>query len=238
MSWCGGGEIRPTPGVEWRTAAICAVDLVAGQLAALARLGALGDLDLEIVGIDQIFGGDAEPARGDLLDRRALESPLAQRLEAVALLAALAGVRLAADPVHRHRQRGVRLAADRAEAHRAGREALDDRRRPARPRRAAPAGRPASELDQAAHGEQPPVLRVELVGEGAIFVGQIAAHRMLEIGDAVERPGMVLAADPLGVERRRDRARRRPADRRSDGGARSPRRSRRGRRPRSRSRCR
>src|SRR5438034_1323685 len=23
MSWCGGGEIRPTPGVEWRTAAIC-----------------------------------------------------------------------------------------------------------------------------------------------------------------------------------------------------------------------
>ena len=22
MSWCGGGEIRPTPGVEWRTAAM------------------------------------------------------------------------------------------------------------------------------------------------------------------------------------------------------------------------
>jgi hypothetical protein len=48
------------------------VDLVAGKLAALARLGALGDLDLEVVGIDQIFGGDPEPARGDLLDRRAL----------------------------------------------------------------------------------------------------------------------------------------------------------------------
>ena len=32
------------------------IDLVAGQLAAFAGLGALGDLDLQLVGIDQIFG--------------------------------------------------------------------------------------------------------------------------------------------------------------------------------------
>ena len=102
------------------------VDLVAGQLAAFAGLGALRDLDLQVVGIDQIFGGDAEAARRDLLDRRAHRIAVGQRLEAVALLAALAGVRLAADAVHRDRQRGVRLAADRAEAHRAGGEALDD----------------------------------------------------------------------------------------------------------------
>jgi hypothetical protein len=48
------------------------VDLVAGQLAALAGLGALRHLDLQHVGVDEVFGGDAEPAGGDLLDRRAL----------------------------------------------------------------------------------------------------------------------------------------------------------------------
>jgi hypothetical protein len=61
-----------------------------------------------------------------------------QRLEAVRLLAAFAGVGLAADLVHGQRQRRVRLAADRAERHGAGGEPLDDLR-PARPRRAAPA---------------------------------------------------------------------------------------------------
>ena len=48
-----------------------AVDLVAGQLAALARLGALRDLDLELVGVDQVVHGHAEAAGGHLLDRRA-----------------------------------------------------------------------------------------------------------------------------------------------------------------------
>src|SRR5919206_361205 len=31
MSWCGGGEIRPTPGVEWRTLAIVASTLWPGN---------------------------------------------------------------------------------------------------------------------------------------------------------------------------------------------------------------
>ena len=44
----------------------------------------------------------------------------------VAVFAAFAGVRLAADAVHRDRQRGVRFGGDRAERHRTGREALDD----------------------------------------------------------------------------------------------------------------
>ena len=102
------------------------VDLVAGQLAALPGLGALGHLDLDVVGVDQVLGGDAEPARGHLLDRRAHGIAVGQRLEAVALLAALAGVGAAADAVHGDGQRGVGLAADRAEAHGAGGEALDD----------------------------------------------------------------------------------------------------------------
>ena len=31
MSWCGGGEIRPTPGVEWRTLAMMASTLWPGS---------------------------------------------------------------------------------------------------------------------------------------------------------------------------------------------------------------
>jgi hypothetical protein len=46
--------------------------------------------------------------------------------EAIGLLAAFAGIRLAADPVHGNRKRGVRLTADRAEGHRAGGKPFDD----------------------------------------------------------------------------------------------------------------
>ena len=102
------------------------VDLVAGQLAAFAGLGALRHLDLHHVGIDEIFGGHAEAPRGDLLDRRAHRIAIGHPLVAIGFLAAFAGVRLAADPVHRDGERGVRLARDRAVRHRAGGEALDD----------------------------------------------------------------------------------------------------------------
>ena len=44
--------------------------LEAGQLPALAGLGALRDLDLDLAAVVEILGGDAEAARGDLLDRR------------------------------------------------------------------------------------------------------------------------------------------------------------------------
>ena len=42
--------------------------LVAGQLPALARLGPLGHLDLNLLGLGQILDGDAEAAAGHLLD--------------------------------------------------------------------------------------------------------------------------------------------------------------------------
>jgi hypothetical protein len=57
------------------------VHLVAGQLAALAGLGALRHLDLQLVGVDQVIGGDAEAAAGHLLDGAARESPLASGLK-------------------------------------------------------------------------------------------------------------------------------------------------------------
>ena len=97
-------------------------DLVAGELAALARLRALRDLDLELVGERGVLGGDAEARRGDLLDPR-----VALRAEARGILAALAAVRARAQPVERDRDRLVRLGRERAVRHAAAREAAHDR---------------------------------------------------------------------------------------------------------------
>ena len=54
MSWCGGGEMSVTPGGGAAQPGDVRRDLVAGQLAALARLGALGDLDLELLRVGQV----------------------------------------------------------------------------------------------------------------------------------------------------------------------------------------
>ena len=96
--------------------------LGAGQVAALARLGALGELDLQVGGVHQVVAGHAEARGGDLLD-----AADAQRVvDPVVGFAALSGVGARADHVHRDGERLVRLLRDRAVAHRAGGEALDD----------------------------------------------------------------------------------------------------------------
>ena len=128
-------------------------DLVAGQLPALARLGALRHLDLDLVGRGQVFGGDAEAPGCHLLDARAqrvaglqgivgLHHILAQHAGqrgagpdgnalqilpvAHRILTALAGVGLATDAVHGHRQRGMCLGGDGTQRHRPRGVALDD----------------------------------------------------------------------------------------------------------------
>src|SRR2546422_10161855 len=85
------------------------INLVARQLAALARLGALRHLDLQVLGVDQVLAGDAEPRRRDLFD--GAPPRVAVRVSRVPgrILAALASVRLAADAVHRDGDRFVRL---------------------------------------------------------------------------------------------------------------------------------
>jgi hypothetical protein len=103
------------------------IDLEAGKLPALAGLGALRHLDLEFVGVDEVFAGDAEAARRDLLDGAAARSPVSG-----------SGVkRLGSSPpspvLDLPPMRFIAMASvswalggDRAEAHRAGAEALDD----------------------------------------------------------------------------------------------------------------
>jgi hypothetical protein len=100
------------------------VDLGRGQLSALARLGPLGHLDLDVVRLREIEAGDAEPSARHLLDGR----PALRIQQALDVLAALPGVGLRAQPVHRDRQRLVGLLRERAVAHGTGGEALDDLR--------------------------------------------------------------------------------------------------------------
>src|SRR5207248_4761663 len=81
--------------------------LDAGQLAAFARLGALGHLDLELAAVVEILGGHAKAARRDLLDRRRGIVAVGPRIVARRILAAFARVGLGADAVHGDRQRLV-----------------------------------------------------------------------------------------------------------------------------------
>jgi hypothetical protein len=53
---------------------------VPGQLAALAGLGALRHLDLDVVGVHEVLAGDAEAPRRDLLDRAARARRVVQPL--------------------------------------------------------------------------------------------------------------------------------------------------------------
>ena len=103
--------------------------LAPGQLAALARLGALGDLDLELVGPGEVRGGHAEPRRRDLLDPRVAPAAVGVRHVPRRVLAALAGVRGATGPLDADRQRLVGLGRQRPDAHRRDDEPAGDRPR-------------------------------------------------------------------------------------------------------------
>ena len=97
-------------------------DLGSRKVAAFARLGALGELDLQIGGMYQVVASHAEARRCDLLDLA-----VAQRIvDAVFGFPAFAGVGTCADGVHGDGEGLVRLLGDRSVAHGAGGETLDD----------------------------------------------------------------------------------------------------------------
>lgn len=87
----------------------------------------MGDLDLDVIGIDEVLAGDAEAARGHLFDGAAAQVSVRIGFEARGIFAAFAGVGFGAHTVHGDCERLVRFLADRAIGHRAGREALEDR---------------------------------------------------------------------------------------------------------------
>ena len=214
MSWCGGGADEADAGRRVPGLGDPRVHLVTGQLATLAGLGALRHLDLDVVGVDQVLAGDAEPARGHLLDRRALRIAVGKGLEALRILATLTGVGLRTEAVHGDRQRLVRLLADRAVGHRTRGEPLDDLadglHLVERDRLALPLGEP----EHPTQGHQPLGLVVDPRGVLAEDVDAPGSRRVLqpEHGLRVEQvrlaltAPLVLAADRQGAVRRRDPA--------------------------------
>ena len=175
------------------------VHLVSGQLPTFAGLCTLRHLDLDIVGIDQIFGGHAEPAAGDLFDPAAHRIAIVHRAEALRLLAAFARVRTPAQPVHGDGQRRMRFVADRTEAHRARAEALDDLdRRFDLVDVDGLFGR--LQFHQSADRQQPFGLLVDRCGELLVILRIVAAYRVLQLRHRLRRPGMRFAAQAILVD--------------------------------------
>ena len=99
-----------------------------GQLTALTRLGTLGHLDLQLIGIGQVMAGHTKATGGHLLDTREHGVAIFQRLEADRVFTTLTTVALAAQAVHGHGQGGVRFPGNRTKGHGAGGKALENRR--------------------------------------------------------------------------------------------------------------
>src|SRR3954471_13185827 len=107
MSWCGGGEINVTPGIEWRTRAMTASTLWPGSCPpspGLAPWAILIWMSSALTRYSAVPPKRAEARGGHRLDRRAGRVAVGVDREARRVLAAFAGVRLAADAVHRHRE--------------------------------------------------------------------------------------------------------------------------------------
>ena len=101
-------------------------DFMPGQLPAFPGLGALRDLDLEFVGIDQVIGSHPESSGSDLFYCAAEAVAVRQRNEPSGVFSSFACIGLSSHAIHGQSHGPVRLSADRAEAHSTGAETLDD----------------------------------------------------------------------------------------------------------------
>ena len=101
-------------------------DLVAGELAALAGLGALGHLDFNLLRTGQISRRHTEAAAGHLFDRGVGQIAVFAALETFGILAAFSGVGLAPDAVHRDGEGLVGFRTEGAQRHAGGGEPLAD----------------------------------------------------------------------------------------------------------------
>ena len=102
------------------------VDLEARQLTALTGLGALSDLDLNLLGIHEVFSGHAETATGNLLGLRAEAHAIHVGVVAHIVLTAFTRVASSTQLVHGQCQSLVRLDTQRTERHGARDEVLHD----------------------------------------------------------------------------------------------------------------
>ena len=85
------------------------INLASRQLSAFTRLSTLCNFNLDFVRIDKIIAGYAKTAAGNLLNCTALAVTIRQRCKTAGILAAFAGIALAADTVHSYCQTFMRL---------------------------------------------------------------------------------------------------------------------------------
>ena len=121
----GGRRDELHPGLRVAQARDQARHLEPRELATLARLGALRDLDLQLVGALEVARGDTEPGRRDLLDT-IVATHAVTVVVGVGVFAALARVRARAHLVHGDGERLVSLRGERAQRHGGADEAPDD----------------------------------------------------------------------------------------------------------------
>ena len=104
------------------------IDLRSRKMAALARLGSLCHLDLNLLCAHQILARHAEASGCDLFDRGVSIDAILSDMEPGGILSALAGVRLAMQMVHRDGHGLMGLLGNGPEGHRSCLEALHDLR--------------------------------------------------------------------------------------------------------------
>ncbi len=175
------------------------IDLLAGQMATFAGLGALSHLDLDLEGTRQIAARHAKAGACHLFDGRVLGVAVGKRRLAARVLAALAGVGASVQAVHGDGHALVRLLADGAIGHGAGVEAPDDIERGldlVERHGGATRGVEVEQVAQA-HGAALAVQARAVLLEGVVVV--LAARGLQQI-DGLRIDQMVLAAEraPLG----------------------------------------
>ena len=179
------------------------VDLLAGQVATLAGLGALGHLNLNLKGAAQVAARHAKARTCHLLDRGVLGVAVGQRGLATRILTALAGVGTAVQAVHGDGHALVCLFADGAVRHGAGVKAADDVERGldlVERNRSAAAGIKVEQVAQA-HGTAGAVQAGAVLLKGVVAV--LTAGGLQQV-DSLRIDEVILAAErtPLGQTQR------------------------------------
>ena len=98
------------------------VNLVAGKLAALTGFGALGHLDLQISGVDQVVRRDTEPSRRHLFDCAATKVSVLVGCIPVVVFSTLSSIAARSDAVHGNGHGLVGFSANGTQGRRAGGE--------------------------------------------------------------------------------------------------------------------
>ncbi len=183
------------------------IHLMARQLAALTGFRTLCNLDLKLLAVDTILGGDTKTSTSHLLDGAATAIPIGKRLVAGRILPTLSAIALSAQPVHGNGHGLVGFATDGPKRHGTRAEAFNNRRG-----RLHFIQRNRGSRDKPEHPAQGKLffrLIVDQPGIVPVKFGIPGSRCMLKIGNGFRRPEMPLPVSPEAVLSARGQDRRR-----------------------------